>query len=124
MLSVLTLVGCSEPKTAKVSGSVTFDGKPLPAGTISFLSEKGGAAVVGAIDDGRYVIAQVPIGPVQIAVVTEPPHPQMMSPDGKPVGGQPKPYVAIPVRYATVEKSDLKATVIKGEQTIPIDLKP
>jgi hypothetical protein len=65
--TLLVLVaGCSsgEQKKAQLSGKVLFNGKPVPAGFISFMpnSSKGntGAATVAAIKDGLYDTARSP----------------------------------------------------------------
>src|SRR5687768_4635634 len=55
--AVLVLaVGCSsKPEMGQLSGSVTFQGKPVPAGWISFTPEPGkGPVRVCQIKDGRY----------------------------------------------------------------------
>ena len=59
VLSGLLLVlvsGCapSGPQRVAISGSVTFDGKPVPKGMIAFISTGGGPSTGGKIIDGRY----------------------------------------------------------------------
>lgn len=56
---LLMLAGCStKAKKGQLSGKVTFDGKPVPAGYISFMPEGGvggqGAVKVAQIKDGVY----------------------------------------------------------------------
>jgi hypothetical protein len=56
-VAVLALAaGCSSgPEMAQVSGTVTFQGKPVPAGWISFTPESGDGSVrVCQITDGVY----------------------------------------------------------------------
>ena len=66
----LALPGCGGGGgKAKVTGTVTLDGKPLPAGTIAFIPEKG-PAVAASIRDGVYTAAAVPIGDVKVTVET------------------------------------------------------
>lgn len=60
--------GCGGRK-AKVSGTVTLDGKSLPAGTIVFHMGKG-TAVSGEIKDGQYSITGVPTGQAKVTVDT------------------------------------------------------
>jgi hypothetical protein len=45
------------PKTPRVgaSGTVTFDGQPVPAGTVTYLHPATGHLAVCLIDDGEYV---------------------------------------------------------------------
>jgi hypothetical protein len=50
----------------EVSGKVTLDGKPLPAGLITFHSK--GAAAAARIGDGKFVIKQAPVGEVKVTV--------------------------------------------------------
>jgi hypothetical protein len=61
-------MGCGGGK-GKVSGTVTVDGQPLPAGTITFYPSKG-TAVPGNISDGQYSVSGVPSGTAKITVET------------------------------------------------------
>lgn len=61
-------VGCGGGK-GNLSGTVTLDGKPLPAGNISFIPSKG-PGVSGAIQDGNYSVHGVPTGEVKVTVET------------------------------------------------------
>lgn len=60
MAFTLVLAGCGggvePPTTARVnaSGKVTFDGKPVPAGTVTFLHNETGHMAVCPINDGAY----------------------------------------------------------------------
>jgi hypothetical protein len=45
-----------------VSGTITLDGKPLPAGFITFHGSGGASAVRANIDDGKYATAGIPAG--------------------------------------------------------------
>jgi len=55
-LAFVALAGCtSKPPMAQISGTVTFQGKPVPAGYISFTPEAGvGSVRVCQIKDGVY----------------------------------------------------------------------
>lgn len=60
-IAVAAWGGCgpADPfKHVGVSGKVTFDGKPLTDGTITFLPVVSGAAAHGTITDGSYAIAR------------------------------------------------------------------
>jgi hypothetical protein len=61
-------IGCG-PAKGKVTGSVTLDGQPLPAGTITFHPNKG-ISVAGEITDGQYTVAGVPAGDAKVTVDT------------------------------------------------------
>jgi hypothetical protein len=64
--ALVALVGCSGPtgpKTMRVWGEVTYDGKPVNDGTIDFASTDGSTPAQGPIQEGRYDIP-APAGPV------------------------------------------------------------
>jgi hypothetical protein len=76
-LLCLLPLGCGGVKVYRVSGKVTFDGKPVPAGKIYFIpdSSKGNTGPTGYanIKDGEYDTGAsggsgAPAGPVIIAV--------------------------------------------------------
>lgn len=51
---ILLTAGCGE-RTYKVSGTVTFDGKPVETGSIAFEAADGGAGVAASgIRNGKY----------------------------------------------------------------------
>ncbi len=58
VLVVVLVVGCGGDDLGKryaVSGTITYKGKPLPKGTIAFISEKpDGRGASGVIEDGKY----------------------------------------------------------------------
>ena len=60
--------GCSsDPPSAEVSGNVTYDGKPIETGTISFFPRDGkGATSGGVIIDGAYTAKNVPFGEMDV----------------------------------------------------------
>lgn len=67
-LPILTS-GCGD-SVGTVSGTVTYQGKPLTGGSITFLPKEG-LAVNGTIDkDGTYSVAKVPAGEVKISIDT------------------------------------------------------
>lgn len=69
LLAILFIAGCSRTaeQQAEVSGKVTYKGKPLPGGRITFISPKGysGASVISP--QGEYQL-NAPVGEVQIGV--------------------------------------------------------
>jgi hypothetical protein len=68
-LAVLALaVGCSEPTTGRVTGSVTIDGAPAKTGSIAFFPVDGRGAMAGAdIVDGKYA-AEVAFGSAKVEI--------------------------------------------------------
>jgi hypothetical protein len=47
-------IGCGGRETLEVSGGVTFDGKPVERGEISFVPTAGGAPDGGVIEQGKF----------------------------------------------------------------------
>jgi hypothetical protein len=143
VLSFLVLAtGCSSSGT--VSGKVTYQTRPLTGGTVLFTSPQGKGTRRAEIgEDGSYTIANMPTGPVKIAVDTrsaqEPPPATEGQPNMKlPPGDLPpeaarsgiygnsrkkKPAERIPEEYADPDKSGLDYTVTSGAQTKNIELK-
>jgi len=144
---LLLVTGCSgtHPR-AKVKGWVKFDGKLLPYGKVTFMS-KDGVNGTGDIDvDGTYEVPDAPIGDVTILVTTPPSAkggpggehdlakpPGNMGPMRPPGSPDPKgtaadfdtsKIVSIPLRYGSLDSSDQKYTVVRGEQTKNIILSP
>ena len=63
---LVALTGCSSgPKPMRVWGNVTFEGKPLPEGTITFtpIAPHTGPSTGGSITEGRYEVPEK-VGPL------------------------------------------------------------
>jgi hypothetical protein len=124
VLSVFAVVGigCGGRK-ATVSGSVSYRGKPLPSGSVTFFDANHQITGTATIADGKYSMSAVPAGPVKIAVSTPPVvvtdrrHPPKDVP-----GTQSSPVVPIPAHYSNPEQSGLSYEVKSGTQEHPIDL--
>jgi hypothetical protein len=114
-------VGCSEPADElprePVSGTITFEGKPLAKGMIQFIPAAGrGETQAGApIENGSYSIPQ-PEGPVpgRYTVVITASEAGAAAPAGPPGREVPSPKELIPAKYNT--RSTLTAEVKKGEK--------
>ena len=104
-----------KPATASVEGKVTYQGKPLPGGTVQFHAPKGKPVVAKIDAEGSYSAPAVPVGPVKITVETTSVKPK--------AGGKPGNYIPIPVKYASPETSGLTLTVQEGKQRHDIELK-
>jgi hypothetical protein len=115
------------PRVA-VSGNVTVDGNPLPAGKIQFqpIGTEPAAMAVGEIQDGRFSIAQS-VGPspgkyrVTISSRTAPKIGEDQEPGGAPKLEPEK----IPKRYNTQSKLEVDIAP-EGPVTLdfPLDKKP
>jgi hypothetical protein len=121
VVSALLGTGCMKgggaPSREAVSGTVSFDGRPLKRGTIQFqpASQADGVMAVGAISDGRFDIPGY-VGPAPgkygVAIYNQDdsaPAPGEMPgpPKAKKTAGEP-----IPARYNT--KTVLTAEVTPG----------
>jgi hypothetical protein len=72
LLLGLSAVGCGSK--GNISGKVLYDGKPLPAGVVTFVPTSGQGAFTSRLGpDGSYSLEKVPTGPVKIAVKAFPP---------------------------------------------------
>jgi hypothetical protein len=89
-----------------VSGKVTYKGKPLPAGTITFAGADAKAVSAPLAEDGTYAATKIEPGTYKIAIDTR-----------KAANA-----VAIPEKYSDPDKSSLTYQVQKGSQTHDIDL--
>jgi hypothetical protein len=71
VLTGLTAIGCSAsvPK-GKITGTVTYEGKPLESGVITFMPAKTGLSVSAEITNGQYTASEVPQGELYVTVVS------------------------------------------------------
>lgn len=121
----MLVAGCS-PR-ADVGGVVTLDGAPLSGGVVTFSPLADGPTGYASIAaDGRYVVQVggrngLPPGAYVITVAAN------VRPAGEVPTG-PGPYsdgitpLATPQKYADPEQSPLRATLVSGTQSIPLDL--
>ena len=131
------LAGCGGGR-GTVSGEVTFNGKPIPWGRITFLGqEENKTALSSPIIEGKYTIKDFPAGPVRIGVesfkakaIDVKKIPPMMLERAREGGmAEPPPqvvgkFVEIPLKYANPDQSGLDYVVERGEQTHNVPLKP
>jgi hypothetical protein len=112
--------GCNRaPKTrpgwANVSGTVTYEGKPLPGGEVMWCTVKDGISIArgGPIREGGTFALDTPTGPATIAIQVA---------DLKKA--QPGRYVEIPAKYADAQKSGLTYEAKEGDNKhVTFDLK-
>lgn len=113
------LFGCGpkqavDPNRSSVSGTISFDGKPLPAGSIVFTSANGGIASTARIIDGAYTTDRAPLGKNLVSVDTS-----------SIKYGNPAKYVPLPAKYADSATSGLDIEVKPGDNAnVNFDLKP
>jgi ABC-type glycerol-3-phosphate transport system substrate-binding protein len=126
LLAVAALAGCGGGH-ASISGEVTYNGRPLPSGTITFLGQAGHKRVAAAdIHDGKFEIPDLEAGPVKVTVVTLPPDHGGRPPTGQAIAAPAEmpagKYVPIPYRYASPDFSGLGYDVTPGPQTKVFEL--
>ncbi len=134
---ILLTAGCGSK--GAVSGKVLYQGKPVSAGTVSFVLEGGGVLSSPIREDGTYTIQNVPPGEVKITVETtsaRPPsvqeRPGQKAPEfmmkyvkekDSKLAERAKRYVPIPEQYSDPAKSNLTYVVKSGKQEHDIDMK-
>jgi hypothetical protein len=117
-------VGCSGgPATGEVSGTVTYDGKAVPFGSIAFYPADGkGPSTGGTITDGKYSVSKVPVGTMKVRISgAKDMKEQKMSYDEK----APPVFTSselLPPKYSDDKATELKYDVQAGVQTKNFDL--
>jgi hypothetical protein len=130
LFAMLGAVGCAEP-TGRITGTVSYEGQPLPGGRVTFLCDGEGRPVVGGriSESGTYDISNLPAGKARVSVQTfkrrPKPPPIVDAATGTPVPDEWDdygPYVAIPRRYGAPHTSGLEFIIKPGEQSFDIVL--
>jgi hypothetical protein len=123
-----SIAGCQPgEELGRVSGKVTFQGKPVTPGFVIFANDAKGVHMTAPLGpDGRYEVVMakgfgLPLGEYAVAV-----SPPLMD---HPVGPIAEPPEAdkrkdIPRRYRDPATSELKREVKSGENVFDIELKP
>jgi hypothetical protein len=71
VFALMLAAGCSSkaaPEYARVTGHVSYHGKPVLTGQITVLTDQG-AFDSASIDDGQYVLGHAPVGTVHVILV-------------------------------------------------------
>ena len=113
--------GSGQPKSASVSGKVTFQGQPVTEGRLTFMS----AISAGAVEitsEGTYLLTEG-VPPSKYKVVVTPP-----SITKPPMVGESAPamknYANIPEKYRSETSTPLFADIKAGDNTVDLELKP
>lgn len=120
---VMTLAfasGCSSgPATGTVKGTVTFNGNPVKAGTVNFLSATGAGAQATLDESGHFQFdAPVSAGEYKVYVSAPVPTPQQPGTKSKPM-----PKFEVSKKFQDPSSSGVTVKVQAGENTIPVELK-
>lgn len=124
----VALVGCGGSGTkpmsglVPVTGTVTHNGQPVAAGTVTFVGGDGTLVFSGQITNGRFQLAGSPSSPGarpgEYRVCVRPPG-ASMDEAGNPV----EPSSTIPEKFTEVTTSGLAATVPPSGGDLTIELK-
>jgi hypothetical protein len=123
--AAVVLAGCgsNDKKTAVVRGTVTYDGKAVPNGTVSFIPADGRSATGEVQPDGSYILTTYRkgdgaiLGQHKVVIVAM----EDMS-NRLPEARNPLPPSIIPVKYTSLATSDLRADVKDQENIIDFKL--
>jgi hypothetical protein len=120
----LSLPGCGGKKSVPVGevfGKVTFQGKPVDEGRVTFMNKEAGTDDEALLSpDGTYTIKAVPVGEYKITIIPLIVR-ERADPKG-PVVGVEKPAPNIPPKYRNSGTTDLTATVKEGKNELNFDL--
>jgi hypothetical protein len=122
--AVLCLAGCrGGTPMGQVAGKVTFQGKPVSQGRVSFQNPATGASDEALLNnDGTFAVeSPLPVGEYKVMVMPLVVR-EKADPRG-PVVGVERPAPDIPEKYRTIGTTDLKATVKEGKNDIPLEMK-
>lgn len=131
MLLLSLATGCGGQANGTISGTVTYQGKALPGGTVTFVPEAGAPVHAEIQSDGSYRMSNAPLGPVKIGVQTKS---AQKAPSSSSMPRNPKDFEKfksammnteslIPAKYTDPNNSGLTYTVTKGKQQHDIELK-
>jgi hypothetical protein len=135
---VSATVGCGKGGPAgphgKVRGKVTYQNKPITAGSVvSFISESGGTGASGSVkEDGSYELLSlngnlIPAGKYKVLINPPPPPPMTPEEAMKASMNKDKPKPAedptIPKQYRTSLSTPERQEVKEGDNEINIELK-
>lgn len=147
LLCGVMVTGCNKSKTpSKVHGTVTYNGKPVPAGVVTFYPTEGGIYYYHLNEKGEFSGDSLPAGELVVTVDTEGHNPnrkqqtygpqmggdqpnnytKMMKEKGvapATVGTDKAEYVKIPEKYREKDKTPLKVNLAKGANEIPLEIK-
>jgi hypothetical protein len=116
---LLAMVGCGQPTMAKVSGTVTWQGKPVPDAMVQFVHKNRPGATGRTDAAGRFSLTTLKpgdggfLGPVRVTV-----EPFLPGNDPDKPTLPPPPRPDIPDRYRTVDKTPLTAEVVAGKKNV------
>jgi hypothetical protein len=132
LLTLTSLVGCAggDPATAKVSGTVMMNGKPVPGGEVILAPIAGGKTSVSSVDfDGTFTCTTYKDGDGAVvgkhSVNFSPPAEEVQqAPPGGHIAARPSPYVGMVPKEQQIEvkpgeENVLNIELVKGVRAAP-----
>jgi hypothetical protein len=128
LMSALAATGCGSggPVMGRVSGTVTYQGKPIEKGTVTFIStDSERPNATGDINGGSYTIQTTEpgdgavVGDYKVVISDIDPNLANTALPGAPVK---KAKSALPKKYLNADTSELTVKVESGSQTKDFDL--
>lgn len=123
----VSTIGCGDDGVESVTGTVTYNGKPVTKGNVRFIPESGRPAS-GAIDsNGRYEMATskdvMGIAPGEYTVTVRVAETSVSGDDYANPAAEPSTTWIVPEKYADHETTPLTATVSSsGSNVIDFDI--
>lgn len=117
----LVAAGCGGggKPTGTVAGKVMYNGAPVAAGMVNFLSPTGSAAQAKIAAGGSYAVAD-PLEAGEYKVFVSPPLPEPQPPGTRPA---PPPKFEVPARFRDPASSATTVVVHAGSNDIPVEFK-
>ena len=116
---LIGVTGCGNPGMAKVSGTVTFRGTPVPDAVVQFIPPGKPGAADRTDAEGRFSLTTLKPGDgayVGQGRVTITPYVEWVGSDNPRPLSRPRPD--IPDRYRTPDKTPLTAEVVAGRNNV------
>lgn len=126
IIAFLGAAGCGG--RGDVNGKVTFNGKPVVAGTVVILASDSLPYTSEIEPDGSFMIEKVPTGLAQFAVVSRGPSQAASLRKGsarrvEPVGvTRPANWFPLPDKFADPTRSGIESAIVSGPNSIDIPL--
>jgi hypothetical protein len=125
---LLLAAGCgSSGGLTEVTGTVRFQGRPLPSGSVTFVGADGARSHSAINETGEYRVQGVARGKARISVVSEPRVPAGLmkpGPGGPAAPARVEKPIAIPKHFNKAESSGLSVEIDSRKQQHDIDLEP
>jgi len=124
VLALLSLSGCrGATGKGRVAGKVTFEGKPVTQGRVTFQHVTTGVSDDAVLNnEGAFTLSSpLPVGDYKVMVM-----PLIVREKAEPRGpvvGVERPAPDIPEKYRTIGTTTLQAAVKEGKNDFPFDMK-